>query len=140
MYVPCGEHCIRTFIVSNGCPTSNFVRPETVPPTKPFMEAPDSDGGEGEDFEEVEEDCASGAEGFGGGSEDRWGRVGIDWEEEAKVVREGRRVPPHAGVKDDVYIPYVTSRLYKEVELRVDGSDMKGCVRRWVEEESTKEG
>lgn len=74
-----------------------------MPATKPLIDAPLSAG-----FE-VEEDLVvserRGVEGFGGGSDDGCGSDGIDeGEEDEAKVEESRRVPPHWGVKDAVYI------------------------------------
>ena len=116
-------------MVSNGCPTRSFVRPETVPPTKPFMEAPVSEGEvkglEGEELEEDEErgrvGCASGVEGFGGGSSVVCVSEGIvDAQVQVKGKWRNRRcVPPQFGVKDEVYI--LNTLLLNDVRSDIEG-------------------
>lgn len=88
-----------------------------MPPTKPFIDAPDSERG-------FDGDCASGAVGFGGGSEDRCGKVGIEMVGELELELEvkmeesevsWRRVPPQCGVKDVVYILALSCKWQMEM-------------------------
>lgn len=52
--------------------------------------------------------CKRGVDGFGGGSVDVCGNVGIDAADEEVEVegKEGKRVPPHCGVNDAVYMAF----------------------------------